>query len=57
MTGVLMEYVKGHLIAVLNVKNIMDVTVPLNQDTALYRLEARENVMLRKRKNKTILVR
>ena len=52
-----MEYVKGHLIAVLNVKNIMDVAVPLNQDTALYRLEARENVMLRKRKNKTILVR
>lgn len=51
MTGVFMEYVKGHLIAVLNVKNMMDVAaVPLNQDTALYRLKARKNVMLRKRK-------
>lgn len=57
MTGVLMEYVKGNLIAVLNVNNIMEVAVPLNQDTALYRLEARENVMLRKRKTQAILVR
>ena len=36
MIGVFMEYVKGHLIAVLNVNNMMDVAVPLNQDTALY---------------------
>ena len=57
MTGVLMEYVKGHLIAVLNVNNMMDVAVPLSQDTALYWLEARENVTLRKWKSQAILVR
>ena len=57
MTSVLMEYVKGHLITVFIVNNMMEVAVPLNQDTALYRLEARENVMLSKRNDQTILVR
>ena len=57
MTSVLMEYVKGHLTTVFIVNNMMEVAVPLNQDTALYRLEARENVMLSKRNDQTILVR
>ena len=57
MTSVLMEYVKGNLTTVFIVNNMMEVAVPLNQDTALYRLEARENVMLSKRNDQTILVR